>query len=316
MRRMIIAAAVLLGIQIALVVALNVTHTGQQAASPATPLLGFAPDSVNVLEITGPEGKRLVLRKNETGWILPDSFAAPAGVEQISALLAKLAGLQQGFVVAASEEAAKRFKVADALFERHVVLKDGDRVVGDFYVGTSPGFRQVHARKAGTGDIVIVALSNFDLETGADKWLDKNIFKQKAEDIASLAFTGFTLHKKDDGWQLADLVEGEQTDKEAAEGLVNGVTGLTIQDVLNPQDGAALFNGEPALVYTVAMKDGSKSEYRFAKPEADYFVVQQTGRELYGKVHTIQVENLRKLAREKLVKQAENPKVEEEAVEK
>ncbi|EKD36316.1 MAG: hypothetical protein ACD_75C01555G0001, partial [uncultured bacterium] len=103
MRRMIIAAAVLLGIQIALVVALNVTHTGQQAVSPATPLLGFAPESVNVLEITGPEGKRVVLRKNETGWILPDSFAAPAGAEQVTALLAKLAGLQRGFVVAASE---------------------------------------------------------------------------------------------------------------------------------------------------------------------------------------------------------------------
>ena len=73
-----------------------------------------------------------------------------------------------------------------------------------------------------------------------------------------------------------------------------------------------LFNGEPALAYTVTMKDGTRSEYRFAKPEADYFVVRQTGRELYGKVHTIQVENLRKYTREKLVKQVDPAKVEEE----
>lgn len=313
MRRMIIAAAVLLAIQLALAVALNMTDKENRAASPAAPLFGFAADAVTALEITGPEGDRLVLRKNDGGWILPDFFGAPAAGEQISGLLTRLADLKQGFTVAASAEAARRFKVADDGFERHVVAKEGDRVVGDFYIGSSPAFRQVHARKAGSADIVTVALSNFDLETAADKWIDKNIFRLKTEDIDSLSFADFDLRRKDEGWQLADLEEGRQLNKEAVEDLLVAVRGLTIQEVLNPQDVADLFKKEPALVFTVALKDGSRLEYRFAKPDADYFVFKQSGRDLYCKVHTIQVENLRKYTREKLVSEVQKDTVEEEA---
>lgn len=313
MRRMIIAAAVLLAIQLALAVVFNMTDKGNRAASPAAPLFGFAADAVTALEITGPEGDRVVLRKDDSGWILPDFFAAPAAGEQVNGLLTKLADMKLGFIVAASTEAARRFKVADDGFERHVVVKEGDRVVGDFYIGSSPAFRQVHARKAGSADIVIIALSNFDLETAADKWLDKNMFRLKTEDIDSLSFADFDLLKKDDGWQLADLEEGRQLNKEAVEDLLVAVRGLTIQEVLNPQDVADLFKEGPAFVFTVTLKDGSKLEYRFAKPDADYFVLKQSERDLYCKVHTIQVDNLRKYTREKLVMQEHKDTVEEGA---
>lgn len=311
MRRTIIFAAVLLGIQLALAVALNITDKENRAASPAAPLFGFAADAVTALEINGPEGERVVLRKNDGGWILPDFFAAPAAGDQVSGLVGKLADLKQGFTVAASTEAAGRFKVADDGFERHVVVKEGDRVVGDLYIGGSPAFRQVHARKAGSADIFTIALSNFDLETAADKWLDKNMFRLKTEDIGSVAFADFNLSMKDEGWQLAGLDEGRALNKDAVDDLLVAVGGLTIQEVLNPQDVADLFKEEPAFVFSITLKDGSKLEYRFAKPDADYFVLKQSGRELYCKVHTIQVDNLRKYTREKLVKQEENAEVEE-----
>lgn len=306
MQRTIVAAAALLFVQIALAVALNMTDTGDHGVSPAAPLFGFTPDGVTALEIAGPAGERLTIRKTETGWMLPDAFDAPASDDQVNTLLGKLADLKQGMAVATSEEAAKRFKVAENGFERHVVVKKGEETVGDFYVGTSPAFRQVHARKAGSPEILTVALSTFELETSPDKWLDKNLFQLKKEEMEALVFADFTLQKKDENWQLADLEEGRETAKEAADDLAGGVSGLTIQDVLPPQDASALFGGEPALLFTVNLKNGKTLEYRFAKPEADYFVVKRSDRELYGKVHTIQAENLRKYTREKLIKQEEN----------
>lgn len=306
MQRTIIAAAALLLMQIALAVALNMTGSQSREVSPASPLFGFVPDAATALEIAGPSGERLTIRKSDTGWTLPEAFDAPASGDQVNGLLAKLADLKQGLAVATSEEAAKRFKVTETGFERHMVVKKGDETVADFYVGTSPGFRQVHARKAGAQEIVTVALNTFDLETAADKWLDKNLFRLKQEEMGDLVFSDFTLQKKDQTWQLADLEEGKETAKEAVDDLVNGVSGLTIQEVMNPQEAAALFAGEPALSFTVNLKNGTRLEYRFAKPEADYFVVKRSDRELYGKVHTIQVENLRKYTKEKLIKQEEN----------
>ena len=315
MQRTIIAAAVLLLMQIALAVALNMTGSQSRDVSPAAPLFGFAPDTVTALDIAGPSGERLTIRKTDAGWILPEHFDAPASGEQVNGLLAKLADLKQGLAVATSDEAAKRFKVTETVFERHVVVKKGEETVADLYVGTSPGFRQVQARKAGAPEIVTVALNTFDLETAADKWLDKNLFRLKQEEMDALVFAGFTLQKKDKNWQLAGLEEGKETAKDGADDLVNGVSGLTIQDVMNPKEAAALFAGEPALSFTVNLKNGSKLEYRFAKPSADYFVVKRSDRELYGKVHTVQVENLRKYSREKLIKQENLPAVESGQVE-
>ena len=304
MQRTIIAAAALLFIQIALAVALNMTSRSGDV-SPAAPLMNFSTDGVTGLEIAGPDGERLTIRRAEGGWILPEAFNAPAAGDRVDELLARLADLRQGLAVATTEEAARRFKVAENGFERHVVVKQGEEIVGDLYVGTSPAFRQVHARRAGTKEIVTVTLSTFELETGPDKWLDKNLFQLRQEEMEALTFADFTLRRNGGDWQLADLEEGKATDRDAAADLAAGIGGLTIQDVLNPRDAAALFTGEPALSFAVELKDGGKLDYRFARPEGDYFVIKRSDRELYGKVHTIQAENLGKYTRDKLIKPEE-----------
>lgn len=90
-----------------------------------------------------------MLEKSATGWILPETFSEPADAEQVDKLLEKLATVKQGLAVATTEGAPKRFKTAEDAFERHLVIKEGDNTVGDFYLGSSAGFRHSHVRKAG-----------------------------------------------------------------------------------------------------------------------------------------------------------------------
>jgi hypothetical protein len=301
MKKIIIIAAALLVLQIGLAVTLYVGDRGSATTTPHTPLLGFTVDAATAVEITGPENDRIVLQKIGTSWILPDSFAAPANTEQVRALLARLSGLKQGLAVATSSAAAKRFKVADDLFQRHVVIKTGDSVVGDLYVGTSPGFRQIHARKAGSEGVFAVELSTFEMETGADQWLDKNLFKIKEEDIDAINFAGFSLQKKGNGWQLADLREGQVTDIKAAGDLVTKVSDLTVQTILKPQDVEPLFAKAPALHYTITHKGGGTVDFRLVKAEGDYYVLKQSERDLYCKVHSLVVESLLKVSRDSLI---------------
>lgn len=302
MKRTITIAAILLMLQIGLVVALQIGgKTASDLAKPDAPLLGFAVDAVTTLEITGAEKDRIVIQKKDGGWILPDSFAAPAGAEQVAALLTRLSEMKQGFAVATSAAAAKRFKVADELFQRHVVLKAGESVVGDLYVGTSPSFRQIHARKAGSEGVVVVELSTYELETAADKWLDKNIMKIKEEDIEALTSADFSLQRKDKDWQLADLPEGQTTDAKAAADLVAKASGLTVQTVLKPQEGEALFTATPPLAFTITRKGGAKAEFRFVKAEGDFYVLKQLERDWYFKVHSLQVEGILKANRDSLI---------------
>lgn len=305
MHRTIIMAAVLLAIQIGLAVTLYFGDSEKETVTPDSPLLGIKAEAITGLEVSGPDKERIVVQKSNGRWLLPESIDAPANGEQVTALLARLAALKQGLAVATSPAAAKRFKVAEDHFERRVVVKEGDRVAGDLYAGTSPGFRRIHARRADRQEIVAVELSTFELPTAADLWLDKNVLKVKENEITAISFADFTLREIDKTWRLEGLAEGRETDAKAARDLVDKVTGLTVQAVVKAEEAAPLFAGTPALVYSVTTKDGGTTTFTFNKAEGDAYVVKRGDDVHYYKIHTLQVEGLSKVTGESLVKKAE-----------
>jgi hypothetical protein len=302
MQKMIIAATALLVVQIGLSLVLNVGNKELEAGAPDSLFLEFSPEEVHSLEITDSEGKSVVMEKAPAGWIVPGHFSAPADADKIKELVEKLAGMKQGFVVATTSEAAGRFRVDPESFENHVVLRGAEKTLADFYVGTSPAFRQVHARRGESDNIVTVPLSGFELESGADKWLDTSLATIPEEDLVGLAFEKFQLKKTGDGWQLEGLKEDEKINREKVEELVAKARTLTVQDVLDPAEVSGLVD-QPDFQFSAAVKGGREVKYLFAKAEGDFYVLKLSDRDLYLKVHTLPVESLRKGSREELVLQ-------------
>jgi hypothetical protein len=305
MRKIIQAAGILLALQIAVAVALNMGESSNMQEAPETPLFSFKTEAVTALIINDGENKKITIAKGDQGWVLPETSNAPANRDQVTALLEKLAGLKQGLPVATSGGGAKRFKVADDLFQRRVQVKEGDRVVVDLYVGTSPGFRQIHARKAGSSEVLTAALSTFELETAADQWLDKGMFAVREEELEGMVFPSFTLTKNGNDWQLDDLSAAEKTDSKAAADLAARVSGLTVQSVVEAEMAAPLFAGEPALRFSVKKKGGTQIDYFLAKGEEETYYLKQSERAHYGKVHKLQGEGLLKAGREALIAKPE-----------
>jgi hypothetical protein len=202
MQRLIFAAVALLLVQLGLILLVNSGNKGLESAPANTSFLDVSGKSVDSMELTDGEGKKLLITKKENTWILPGLQNAAADKGQVNSLLDKLQGLKQGFVNATSAEAAKRFKVAKDSFERHVVLKAGDSVVGDFYVGTSPGFRQVHCRREGSDNIVALPLSTYELDVDGSKWLDKNVLHLEQKNISVIHLPAVNLSLIDKKWQL------------------------------------------------------------------------------------------------------------------
>ncbi len=308
MKKMIIAAMVLLVAQIGLALALNISKKGISTGTPDTLFLTFSPNMVHSLEITNGEGKSLVIEKSKDGWIVPAHFSAPVDTTKVKALVDKLAGIKQGFVVANTADAAKRFKVDSGSFEDHVVLKSADTTLADFYVGTSPAFHQIHARRNDSDQIVAIPLSSFELETTVDKWLDTSVGIIKDDDLTGLTIGDIDLKKTADGWQLEGLHEGEKANKEEITALVTKARGMSIEDVLDPTKGAELLD-KPAFRFTTIRKDGRKVEYLFGKDKEDFYVMKLSDRDLYFKVKSSLVDAVRNITRDKLVqveKAAEN----------
>ncbi len=312
MKNLIAAAMLLLLLQIGLSLFFHIGRKGVETGAPDSLFLDFAPDAVHSIKITDGEGKNVLLVKEKETWIVPAHFSAPVDANKVEALLDNLAGMKQGLVVATSVEAAKRFKVDSESFENHVLLRRAEQTLADFYVGTSPAFRQVYARRAESKAIITIPLPGFELESGVDKWLDTSLAMQKDDDLVGLIFDTFTLKKEADGWQLEGRKDDEQINRQEVDALVTRARGLVVQDVLDPAAVSGLFTGQPLLHFTAVRKDKKLVEYLFAQGQGDFSVLKLSDRDLYLKVQTLPVEALRKVTREKLLEpaQSEEPSVE------
>ncbi len=301
-QRVIVVAAVLLLVQLALLANTFFGNRGEGEYRPGEPLLQFPAEAVDRVEISDDQGGRLVLTRGPAGWRMPNHFDAPADTAQVRALLDKLAALAGGQAVAATAEAAGRFKVATDDFRRHLLLSAGENELANLYVGTSPGFRQAHARLAAEAEIVTVALTTFDLETAMEQWLDKEQLKLAEEELVAVVAADFSLRRQEEKWHLAGLAGEERQNDEAVADLLLRIGGLTPQKVLDPAMAAPLFAAPADLHYTLVFADGRRREYRFVRlPEEEAFALQLSDRDLIYQVHRLPVEGLQKLNRQGLL---------------
>lgn len=305
MNKMIFAALVLLVAQIGLALTLHIGNEGIEAGTPDTLFLSFSPEDVQSIEITNAEGETMVLEKGQNGWVLPAHFSAPVDGNKVQSLLTSLAGVKQGFIVATSADAATRFKVDADDFVSHVVLKGADQPLADLYVGTSPVFRQVHARRGDSNAIVSIQLSSLDLENSPDKWLDTSLAKIKDEDLLGLYIKDIKLKKEADGWRLEGMREGEKLNRSEVDALVAQARGLTIVDVLDPAKVSALFRS-PLIRFTTVTKEGGEIEYLMVKGDDDSYVLKISDKDLYFKVVGPAAESLQNVTRDKLVENADD----------
>jgi hypothetical protein len=198
--------------------------------------------------------------------------------------------------VATTSGSAERFKTAKDDFDRHVVLKQGDKVAADFYLGSSDGIHHTFARKSGDKAVNSIALAGYEVEPNPDKWLDKDLAGLQQNKISQIALADITLSRKDKAWQLSGVPE-EETNTEKVDQLVDQVCNLKVQSVLDPKTVAGLFDGKPAFAFSVKRKDGTLRKYAFAKPKEkkpDYFVLKLSDRDFYFKIYNWQVEKLQK----------------------
>ena len=308
MKAIIYAAAVLLILQIGLTVAVHQQQAvNLESTAPDSAFLSFTPDSISSVRINGPENEELVLQKNDKGWIMPGAFSAPASKRQVDDLLQKLTDARQGLAVATSKGAAKRFKTAVDDFERHVILKQGDSVVGDFYLGTSAGMRNSHVRKAGEDTVVSIPVGSHEVDVEADSWLDRTLADLNKDDLKAVVLGDISLTQKKEDKETVWLLDGaskEETEKEAVDKLLNKVTAISVQSVLDPATSADLFKKDPTVQFTVTKQDDSTVTYAFVKnddKEDDYFILKMSDNELYFKVGKWLVDDLTEAKREKLL---------------
>ena len=134
-------------------------------------------------------------------------------------------------------------------------------MIGELYLGTSPGFRRTHARRAGQSDVYSVAVNTYDLPDSTEGWLDKSLLQ--VTEVAAVQIDGKPLSKDGDNW----VFDGsDQTDQEQASELVRSFENLRVLDVVEEVEESAEFS-------TVSVtSDNDGYEYRFGETDGSYLV--------------------------------------------
>ncbi len=272
------------------------------AQAPATgedsgPLLSFDPQEVAALELTGSDQQHLVLRKGAAGWFLPGHGDAPADAEKVNALLTTLGAIERPWPVARSADTHKRFKVAENDFERRLVLRGKDGELADLLIGSSPGFRKVHARLADEDEVFDIPFSSYQAVLKPADWIDRTIFQVDPDGVTTLELGHLRLVRKDGGLQLEGLNGGQRTATEKAAQLLQRLASLQVRDLYEAEQPFP----EQGRDVRLELEDGKIRSYRFAKGDKDDYAllraegfgqIYEVDRALWDEVATLQRSDL------------------------
>ena len=211
----------ILALQLALLAALYWPRSSGPVSAGAL-LAEMAGDALRRISIEAGDAQSVTLSRDADSarWQLASGL--PADESKVAALLDALTERDSGFAIADSAGAAARFQLGDEAFERRIRLANADteRAV---YLGSSPSFRKIHARREGESAVYVLELNSYDAPTTENDWLDRSLLALR--NIDALTLYGIAFELGSEGWTRGD---GGAVDAEAMETLVQALASLRV----------------------------------------------------------------------------------------
>ena len=224
------------------------------------PFLAFDADAADAVEVSNQDGSVRLAREGEQ-WTLEGGL--PADDSKVTEMLGKLADAGGGWPVATSDATAERFEVTEDSHQRRIRISAGDDDLADIFLGTSPGYRRVHARHAEGGDVYSIDFSNYEAGVKEGDWLQRSLLRPEGtlSRIERTGEEGFTLTRTDeDVWEAGDVT----LDADEVRTFVGRFTGL---NVTGTSDGEL---AEPAAAKFLLTDDDGMQELTLYQQDDDY----------------------------------------------
>ena len=193
---------------------------------------------IMTIEINDGENTARLVRNSENwadGASVNDEF--PADSVKIVDVLGKILALESGWPIASTTAAHQRFEVGESNFQRRIDVSDsGGSVLATLFAGTSPGFGKVHARLLGEEDVFSVKLSNYEIASGVDDWLDKRLLAVDRDPVKiRIKRPGGQADSLDRGDEFLWTWNGNKTDSEKVLDYIARFQNLRVLGIAEPQ---------------------------------------------------------------------------------
>lgn len=258
---MIARIPLLAGLLVVQLLILAVLLLSDDEEGTAVELLSFEAEQVTALTIEDGDGNVVSLEKIDAEWRLGE---LPADTGKVEDVIESLVSGSPSWPVATSESSQARFEVTEDTFQRRVRFGSDAGELATLYLGSSPGFRRIHAREADSDAIFSIDFGVHELPTEASDWLDKQLFQTEA--ISSVTFPGGEVltRGEDESW----TIDGEPADAEAAARYVKRIEGLSVLGLYEADTDTAL--GDPVTVEVQDSEGKYALTFRFNEAADEY----------------------------------------------
>lgn len=252
--------------QAAIIAVVNVAGNEPKIAPAAKIYPGFEPDKATKIVLSGPKGtesaekdkaeKTVTLEKNGTTWGVQSADGYPVEASKVTELLKSIQNMAARGPVVTKTAYHKKLEVADDAYNRKVTITH-DGKDETFFIGTSPSFKKVHLRKAGSNDVVLVeGISAWDLGTTGAEWVNKTYFKVPESDVWSLqvknASGQYALEKgPDNSWALVGAPAGAKLAKSTIDDVVRKAANVTLDELVGKGEKPEQGFGSPSATVTL-----------------------------------------------------------------
>jgi len=236
----------------------------QQPTSPG--LVTFDPAIIDQIRIEDEYNNETLLAKAGERWLLPELEGLPADPAKVAELLASITAQDDSWPIAQSTAARQRFQVADYHFQRSVSLGSADKQLATIYLGTSPGFRKVHARKQGTDAIYSINFNVFDAPGLSGTWVEPRLLQIRTP--MQITADSYSLRREPEQWISGT---GGAPDARELEALLNALRTLQVDGVAAADLQRELAAAEADLVLQVQSLTGQTTLELFSL-EGRYFI--------------------------------------------
>lgn len=223
----------LLLLQLVMIIVVRSTSTDAATTGGVQPLLpDFDASSVVRLEFVKGEDSLELERRGEE-WALPSQGGYPADSEKVGDLLDALGSASVGRPVVSSGRYHGSFKVADDAFELRLrAWAEGDALLADLILGSSPNLRTTHLRHAGTDPVFEArGLSSYDYRPTTESWIERNLVDESPQAVSEFSLTNshgtIDAVREEGGWRT--LGDGRPLDPAKVDSLLRLATSLRIE---------------------------------------------------------------------------------------
>lgn len=255
----------LLLIQLVIVAKLYWPDVAAGSANVSKLLADTGPFLIDEIHIEDGQGNMAVLESHRGGWILPQLGGLPADGERLEQVLQQLTQQDPGWAVAHTLPARQRFQVAHYHYRRKITLLAQEQTISTVYLGTSPGFRKVHARNDQGDDIFSISLNRFDTPTSDDQWLDPSILQIRTP--LRIIADGYSLDRSSGTWQLGS---GGSPDQRELDALIDALKNLQVEGLASAEQLQGIKGLEAELILEVESLAGVITLSLFEQGEQFY----------------------------------------------